>query len=207
MSNRQNLTNHNPTSMDKSLSRVMLKSSIIAALTAVCAPVGAYTHPDSTLWHAPSCKTQIIHEENHSPALLYAVPSTVFFTDSKEVKTRATTDDAGRLYHVDRDGVWHLCRPENTAPYLTYHAKSTHGASEEYRYYPPLTHHVSHIEIGTESGATFRFAAADSSRPIIVFCSDDTEAGVEWITDMQRNLDLLADDLHCNILFTLCQRS
>lgn len=190
MSNRQNLTNHNPTAMDKSLSRVMLKSSIIAALTAVCAPVSAYTHPDSTLWHDPSCKTQIIHEENHTPALLYAVPSTVFFTDSKEIKTRATTDDAGRLYHVDRDGVWHLCRPANTAPYLTYHAKATHGASEEYRYYPPLTHHVSHIEIGTESGATFRFAAADSSRPIIVFCSDDTEAGVEWITDMQRNLDL-----------------
>lgn len=178
--------------MDKSLSSIILKSAITAVLAAACAHVGANTLPDSTLWHTPACKTQILHEESHTPALLHAEPSTVFFTDSKEIKIRATpaTDDAGRLYHVDRDGIWHLCRPAETASYPTYHAKATHGASEEYRYYPPLTHHVSHIEIGTEPGATFRFAEADTSRPIIVFCSYDAGKGVEWITDMQRNLDL-----------------
>ncbi|MDE6524751.1 MAG: hypothetical protein K2L66_04240, partial [Paramuribaculum sp.] len=178
--------------MDKSLSSIILKSAITAVLAAACAHVGANTLPDSTLWHTPACKTQIICQESHTPALPHAMLSTVFFTDSKEIKIRAipATDDAGRLYHVDRDGIWHLCRPAETTPYPTFRGADTRNATGEYRYYPPQTSRTDRIEIGTEPGSTFRFAESDTSRPIIVFCGDDTGTGVEWITDLQRNLDL-----------------
>lgn len=150
---------------------------------------------DTTFHRLPAQATRLLTAESRNDAMLPAGLAVGFFTDAEEIKIRINPDgeDPGRLFQVDRNGIWHQCRriAGTTPPTFAAPVAPTHGFGTEYRYYLPHTQPIDRLEIGTGADAKLKFAAADRSLPIVVYGRNDrTEAQQEWISGLQRNLDL-----------------